>query len=119
MTFATLVTVALAGAPTCEEPPTDKELLSMLPQSVQVPFLYEHHRDYFTIVKERTLDKVDPPRFFPLVGKARLHHCHWKCTVKFTETIRSDYPFPVKLKKDRTEVIYIDKDHLHPVGDGE
>ena len=27
--------------------------------------------------------------------------------------MQSDYPFPVKLRKRRVEVIYIDKDHLH------
>ena len=27
--------------------------------------------------------------------------------------MQSDYPFPVKVKKPRVQVIYIDKDHLH------
>ena len=54
----------------------------------------------------------DPPRY-PLVGPAWLHHCHWKCTVYYTETFESGYPFPFRCKKPRIEVVYIDKDHLH------
>jgi hypothetical protein len=59
------------------------------------------------------VDKIDPPRFFPLVGPAQLHHCHWKCTIYYRETVQSSYPFPVKVVKNRVEVVYIDKDHLH------
>jgi hypothetical protein len=42
-----------------------------------------------------------------------LHHCHWKCTIYYTETIESGYPFPFQCKKRRIEVVYIDRDHLH------
>ena len=31
----------------------------------------------------------------------------------YTETIDSSYPFPVRVKRRRAEVIYIDKDHFH------
>jgi len=75
--------------------------------------LYEDFRDDIRIVCERLVDKIDPPRFFPLVGPAQLHHCHWKCTIYYTETQQSDYPFPAKIKRRRVQVIYIDKDHLH------
>ncbi|HEV3084907.1 MAG TPA: hypothetical protein VGY66_34420, partial [Gemmataceae bacterium] len=43
--------------------------------------------------------QVDPPRFFPLVGEAQLHHCHWKCTVYYTEIGQSDDPIPVLMKR--------------------
>jgi hypothetical protein len=33
--------------------------------------------------------------------------------IYYTETVRSDYPFPTQVRKQRTQVIYIDKDHLH------
>ena len=59
------------------------------------------------------VDKIDPVRFFPLIGPAQLHHCHWKCTIYYNETVQSDYPFPVQVKKPRVQVIYIDTDHLH------
>ena len=62
---------------------------------------------------ERLVDQIDPPRFFPLVGPAQLHHCHYKCTVFYTETVQSDYPIPFQTKRRRVEVVYIDRDHLH------
>ena len=34
-------------------------------------------------------------------------------TIYYTEVIESGYPFPVKIKRPRVQVIYIDKDHLH------
>lgn len=100
--------------PVCEDAPTEREVLRTLKKVKRgVPFIIEEFRDDIRIFNERIVDKIDPPRFFPLVGYAQLHHCHWKCTVYWTETIQSDYPFPAKFKKRRVEVIYIDKDHLH------
>jgi hypothetical protein len=61
------------------------------------------------------VDKIDPPRFIPLIGPAQLHHCHYKCTIYYTETIESGYPFPFRCRKPRVQVVYIDKDHLHPI----
>lgn len=101
-------------APLCEDPPTEREVLRTMKRVKRgVPFVFEEFRDDIRIYSERIVDKIDPPRFFPLVGWAQLHHCHWKCTIYWTETIQSDYPFPTKLQKRRVEVIYIDKDHLH------
>ena len=83
-----------------------------------VPYFYEEFRDDIQIVTERMVDKIDPPRFFPLIGPAQLHHCHWKCTIYYNEIIESGYPFAMKVKNPRIQVIYIDKDHLHMyVGD--
>jgi hypothetical protein len=59
------------------------------------------------------VDKIDPPRFFPVAGMAQLHHCHWKCTMYYSETIESGYPFPFRVRQPRVEVVYVDKDHLH------
>ena len=78
-----------------------------------VPYIYEEFRDNIEIVKERIKDTIDPPRFFPLIGPAQLHHCHWKCTINYDETIESGYPFPFRSAKPRVKVIYIDLDHLH------
>jgi hypothetical protein len=100
--------------PICEDAPTDQEVLRAMPRVPRgTPYIYETFRDDIVIVKNRLVDKIDPPRFFPLVGMAQLHHCHWECVIYYTETVQSDYPFPVKVKKPRTQVIYIDKDHLH------
>jgi hypothetical protein len=101
-------------APICEDQPTEREVLRVLSRVRRgVPFINEEFRDDIRIHCERIVDKIDPPRTFPLVGLAQLHHCHWKCTIYYTETLQSDYPFPYKLKKRRVEVVYIDKDHLH------
>ena len=65
------------------------------------------------IVKDKIADYVDPPRVVPLIGPVQLHHAHYKCTIYYTETVQSSYPFPAKIVKNRVEVVYIDKDHLH------
>jgi hypothetical protein len=100
--------------PICEDPPSDQEVLRAMPRVARgAAYLYEEFRDDIIIAKNRLVDKIDPPRFFPLVGPAQLHHCHWECVIYWTETIQSDYPFPTYIKRQRTQVIYIDKDHLH------
>lgn len=100
--------------PICEDPPTEREVLRAMPRPLRgLSYVLEEFRDDIKIQSERIVDKIDPPRFFPLVGPAQLHHCHWKCTIYYTETIQTDYPFPTKLKKRRIQVLYIDKDHLH------
>jgi hypothetical protein len=101
-------------APLCEDPPSDREILRAMPRVARgVPYLYEEFRDDVQIVKNRLVDTIDPPRFFPLVGMAQLHHCHWECVIYYKETVQSSYPFPTYVVKPRTQVIYIDKDHLH------
>ncbi len=105
--------------PTCEDPPDEAQVIRAMPRLARgVPYFYEEFRDDIQIVTERMVDKIDPPRFFPLIGPAQLHHCHWKCTIYYNEIIESGYPFAMKVKNPRIQVIYIDKDHLHMyVGD--
>lgn len=101
-------------APICEDPPTELETIRAMPRVTRgIPCIYEEFRDDIEIVPERLVDKIDPPRFFPLIGPAQLHHCHWKCTIYYKETVTSNQPFPCKIIKDRVQVVYIDKDHLH------
>jgi hypothetical protein len=100
--------------PVCEDPPDESMVLRAMPQVTRgVPYFYEEFRDNVQIVTERMVDQIDPPRFFPPVGPAQLHHCHWKCTIYYDETIESGYPFPFRCRRPRVEVVYIDKDHLH------
>ena len=100
--------------PLCEDPPDEARVLRAIPHLTRgVPYFYEEFRDDIDVVSERLVDKIDPPRFFPLVGPAQLHHCHWKCTVYYTETIESGYPFPFRCRRPRVEVVYVDLDHLH------
>ncbi|HEV3259686.1 MAG TPA: hypothetical protein VG013_22655 [Gemmataceae bacterium] len=100
--------------PLCEDPPDEAMILRAMPHVPRgLPYLYEQFRDNVEIVTERMVDRIDPPRFFPLIGPAQLHHCHWKCTIYYTETVESGYPFPFQCVSPRAEVVYIDKDHLH------
>ncbi len=100
--------------PLCEDPPDEAMVLRAMPHVTRgIPYFYEEFRDDIQVVNERLVDRIDPPRFFPLVGPAQLHHCHWKCTIYYNETIESGYPFPFKCVRPRVEVVYIDKDHLH------
>jgi hypothetical protein len=100
--------------PLCEDPPDEARILRAIPHVARgVPYFYEEFRDNVQVTTELIVDKIDPPRFFPLVGPAQLHHCHWKCTVYYDETIESNYPFPFRCVRPRVQVVYIDLDHLH------
>jgi hypothetical protein len=82
-------------------------------QADGLPGIYSERRDDVKIVTELIVDRIDPARFFPLVGLAQLHHCHWKCTVYYNEIIESGHPFPFRCTRPRVQVIYMDLDHLH------
>jgi RNA polymerase sigma factor (sigma-70 family) len=97
------------------DPPSEGEVLRSLPKGPSaVPGIFEVFRDDVEVVSERLVEEVDPPRSFPHVGAAQLHHCHWKCTVYYREVVESGYPFPVRTTRPRVEVVYIDKDYLVP-----
>ena len=103
------------------DPPSDDEVMRALERadSVQggVPFLHEHQRNNVQIIKEKIADYIDPPRVFPLIGPAQLHHAHYKCTVYFTDRKIVGYPTPHTLvDEDAVEVIYIDHNHFHMAG---
>jgi hypothetical protein len=99
----------------CNNPPEDAQILRAMDSTRSVPYLYEKNRDDIQIVKELIVDRVDDARFYPLIGPARLHHAHYKCTVYYNETISSSFPFPVVVKRPRIDVVYIDTDRLDPV----
>jgi hypothetical protein len=98
----------------CKDEPSDARILRATVDESEKPVPgCVKTRSNVRIVKERIVDKIDPPRFFPLVGPAQLHHCHWKCTVSYTSTIKVGYPFPFTIQRPRIEVVYMDLDHLH------
>jgi hypothetical protein len=97
-----------------ESPPTEEVLRALPKVPGSAPGIFEVYRDDIQVVAERLVRQVDPPRFFPLLGEAELHHCHWKCTVYYQETVESSYPCPFRTKRPRVEVVYIDKDYLVP-----
>ena len=98
----------------CLDPPSSDEVMRSLPDSAAggFAFLAETFRNTVRIVVEPIVDRVDECRFYPLAGPARLHHCHYKCTVYYDKTIRSTWPIPFTHGDETTEVVYIDHDHL-------
>ena len=103
------------------DPPSDDEVWWALERARSVqggfPFLNETQRNNVTIVREKIADYIDPPRVIPLIGPAQLHHAHYKCTVYFTERKIVGWPVPHTLEdEDAVEVVYIDHNHFHMVG---
>ena len=103
------------------DPPSQDEVMRALedarPLEGGLPFLHEGQRNNVRIVVEPIADYVDPPRVYPLIGPAQLHHAHYKCIVYFSETTRVGWPIPhTTVNEDAQEVIYIDHNHFHMVG---
>jgi len=111
-----------AGGPAVAlDPPSDDEVMRAFDRARPIegglPLLHEVQRNNVRIVKEKIADYVDPPRFVPLIGPAQLHHAHYKCTVYYSEVTRVGWPVPHTLRdEDSVEVIYIDHNHFHMVG---
>jgi len=113
--------ITAGGPPTALDPPSDDQIMRVLERSHPVegglPLLYEVQRNNVRITKDLLADYVDPPRVYPLIGPAQLHHAHYKCTIYLSETRRIGWPVPHTLKdEDSIEVVYIDHNHLHMVG---
>ena len=110
------------GGPTMAlDPPSEDEVMRRLEKARPIqgglPMMYETQRNKVRIVTEPIQDIVDPPRVMPLVGPVQVHHVHFKCTVYFTEIRHTGWPVPyTTIDEDCQEVIYIDHDHLHMVG---
>lgn len=98
----------------CQDAPSADEVMRTLPNDTSGgwTFLAETSRNKVKIVTEPIVDRMDDCRFFPLVGPARLHHCHYKCTVYYDLIKRSDWPVPFHFKDESVQVVYIDHDHL-------
>ena len=100
--------------PVCEDPPEEADVLRAWKNPrLSVPGVCEEFYDNIQIVPELIVDKIEPARFFPVVGMANLHHCHWKVSIYYDETIETSFPFPFKFKRTRADVLYMDLDHLH------
>ncbi len=113
--------VTSGGDPVALDPPSPDEVMRALekvhPVSGNVPLLYEKQRNNCRMTIEPIADYCDPPRFYPLIGPARHHHCQYKCTIYYTDTTHCGYPIPsTTVDEDAREVVYIDHNHLHMVG---
>jgi len=102
------------------DPPSEDEIMRALEEARPVegglPLLHEVQRNRVRIVVEPIADYVDPPRVYPLIGPAQLHHAHYKCIIYFNEVTRVGWPIPYTTEEEAQEVIYIDHNHLHMVG---
>ena len=98
----------------CLDPPSPDEVMRALPDHSRggFAFLAETARNNVRIVVEPIVDRVDECRFYPLAGSARLHHCHYKCTVYYDKTLRSNWPVPFTHTDQTENVVYVDHDHL-------
>ena len=98
----------------CLDPPSPDEVMRSLPDSTSggYAFLAETSRNNVRIVVEPIVDRVDDCKMYPMVGPARLHHCHYKCTVYYDKTIRSHWPIPFSHTDQTQDVVYIDHDNL-------
>ena len=113
--------IAANGPHAALDAPSDDEVMRAFlkshPLKSGIPFLYDVQRNDIQIVKEKIADYLDPPRFYPLIGPAQLHHAHYKCTLFFTEKTYVGWPVPHMLVDEESqEVLYIDHNHLHMVG---
>jgi hypothetical protein len=103
------------------DPPSDDEVVRAWERANPVqgglPFLHERQINNVRIIKDKIADYVDPPRVYPLIGPAQQHHAHYKCTVYYEDVRRVGWPVPHTLRdEDAREVIYVDHNHLHMVG---
>lgn len=110
------------GPPVALDPPSDDEVIRALekarPIEGGIPLLWERNRNDVRIVKEKIADYVDPVRVYPMIGPAQQHHAHYKCTIYYEDVRRVGWPVPHTIRdQDAREVVYIDHNHLHMVGD--
>lgn len=111
--------ITSGGPAVALDPPSPDEVVRAMP-SIEGgwPFSHERQRNNVRMTIEPISDYVDPPRVYPLIGPAQLHHAHYKCTIYYTEITRVGYPVPyTTVDEDAQEVVYIDHNHLHMVGD--
>jgi hypothetical protein len=113
--------ITSGGPPVAIDPPSDDEVMRALekarPVEGGIPLLWERNRNNVRIVKLKIADYVDPPRHYPIVGPAQQHHAHYKCTIYYEDIRRIGWPVPHTIRDhDVEEVVYIDHNHLHMVG---
>ncbi len=100
----------------CMDPPSEYDIVRAMKKPTRggkIPFMYEKHNNKMRFDVQKIVDHIDECRFYPLVGPAQLHHCHYRVTIYYNEMQRSYYPFAWEVSRPSVDVVYIDKDHLH------
>ena len=104
------------------DPPSDSEILDVFHKLRKQRIGPEDYGQYqpknIRIVKEKIADYIDPPRFVPMIGRAHLHHAHYKCSIYFKgRALTSPTPVDKRAEALRVETVYLDHNHFHLVDD--
>lgn len=106
--------VTAKGRAIAMDPPSDDEIILALQKIPSGKSLAKQVQDgpkqRFEIVKEKTADYLDPPRFYPLLGESQLHHSHYKCTVHLESASGTSHQ-----RQIAPCVVYVDHQHFHLV----
>src|SRR5262245_12578735 len=105
--FTTLVLLAQVSL-IAPEPPSDREVLRAARFTRGVPYIFEAFCDNVAIVKNRTAEGQATLRL-PAGARVTLAVEEWECTMHYTETIESQYPFPFTASRPRVKVVYLDR----------
>jgi hypothetical protein len=99
---------------TCADRPDRAEVqrrgLPALPDTM--PF-FEVRREILRMESKKVVDRIDAPRFYPLIGPARLHHLRWKCKAQLAVTLHLHWPWEGTCGWRGEQVVLFDADHLH------
>ncbi len=94
------------GLPRALDPPKEDEIIRAVQQVREKesrPAFDFPDGGMLQIITEKIDEFVDPPKSYPQIGRAQLHHVHYKCTM-YRKISAADDPFAV---------IYIDHRHFH------
>lgn len=107
--------ITVKGEAVALDPPSDDEIIQALKKIPSGRLLAEQSKEgpkqKFEIVREKIADYLDPQEFVPLIGDARLHHAHYKCTVYIESADKT-----VEQKQIAPCIVYIDHQHFHLIG---
>ncbi|MBI3865473.1 MAG: M56 family metallopeptidase [Planctomycetia bacterium] len=94
--------------------PSPEAVLRSLPRLQQSshPIVSTTALSNVRIAVEKIVDQIGQERSYPLVGQARHHRRHYKCTVSYDDIVSSDWPIPLSHTDSKTEVVYVDHDSL-------
>jgi beta-lactamase regulating signal transducer with metallopeptidase domain len=101
------------------DPPAADEILRALAKTKGVdgtsPTAEDQRRDV-RVQLELIAEYRDPPRMYPLIGRAQQHHAHYKCTIVSSKTTDNGRPLQHSaVAKGSRDVFYVDHNHFHVV----